>query len=73
MHGDMVRFDSLLAPDPASRIAPGGFEPPFSDPKSDVLPLDEGAATSKATRSSEGRQHARVRAPVTSEHRTRAR
>ena len=24
-------------------IAPGGFEPPFSDPKSDVLPLDEGA------------------------------
>src|SRR5690348_18304360 len=27
-----------------SRIAPGGFEPPFSDPKSDVLPLDEGAA-----------------------------
>ena len=25
-------------------IAPGGFEPPFSDPKSDVLPLDEGAA-----------------------------
>ena len=28
----------------AMRIAPGGFEPPFSDPKSDVLPLDEGAA-----------------------------
>jgi hypothetical protein len=27
----------------ASRVAPGGFEPPFSDPKSDVLPLDEGA------------------------------
>ena len=27
-----------------SLIAPGGFEPPFSDPKSDVLPLDEGAA-----------------------------
>src|SRR6185312_14974258 len=26
------------------KIAPGGFEPPFSDPKSDVLPLDEGAA-----------------------------
>jgi hypothetical protein len=26
-----------------SKIAPGGFEPPFSDPKSDVLPLDEGA------------------------------
>jgi hypothetical protein len=26
-------------------IAPGGFEPPFSDPKSDVLPLDEGAAS----------------------------
>ena len=24
-------------------IAPGGFEPQFSDPKSDVLPLDEGA------------------------------
>ncbi len=24
-------------------IAPGGFEPPFSDPKTDVLPLDEGA------------------------------
>ena len=28
----------------AVAIAPGGFEPPFSDPKSDVLPLDEGAA-----------------------------
>lgn len=25
------------------QIAPGGFEPPFSDPKTDVLPLDEGA------------------------------
>lgn len=25
------------------RIAPGGFEPPFSGPKPDVLPLDEGA------------------------------
>ena len=29
------------------RIAPGGFEPPFSDPKSDVLPLDEGAKPRK--------------------------
>ena len=28
-------------------IAPGGFEPPFSDPKSDVLPLDEGAANAQ--------------------------
>src|SRR5262249_20640099 len=26
-------------------IAPGGFETPLSDPKSDVLPLDEGAAS----------------------------
>ena len=25
-------------------IAPGGLEPPFPDPKSGVLPLDEGAA-----------------------------
>src|SRR2546427_767888 len=32
---------------PSLRIAPGGFEPPFSDPKSDVLPLDEGAPTTK--------------------------
>ena len=31
-----------------SGIAPGGFEPPFSDPKSDVLPLDEGAAVLQA-------------------------
>ena len=29
----------------AGEIGPGGFEPPFSDPKSDVLPLDEGPAT----------------------------
>src|SRR5256885_13702504 len=32
---------------PNAAIAPGGFEPPFSDPKSDVLPLDEGAASLK--------------------------
>jgi hypothetical protein len=37
--------DSCLLPAVSSSctIAPGGFEPPFSDPKSDVLPLDEGA------------------------------
>ena len=29
-----------------SPIGPGGFEPPFSDPKSDVLPLDEGPVRS---------------------------
>src|SRR5690348_1718686 len=33
-----------------SVIAPGGFEPPFSDPKSDVLPLDEGAARDRKPR-----------------------
>src|SRR5262245_12485436 len=33
---------------PAVQVAPGGFEPPFSDPKSDVLPLDEGAASPKS-------------------------
>lgn len=26
----------------ASAIGPGGFEPPLTDPKSAVLPLDEG-------------------------------
>ena len=26
-------------------IGPGGFEPPYPDPKSGVLPLDEGPAT----------------------------
>lgn len=26
-------------------VAPGGFEPPFLDPKSSVLPLDEGASS----------------------------
>src|SRR4029079_8489319 len=26
-------------------VAPGGFDPPFSDRKSEVLPLDEGAAS----------------------------
>ncbi len=31
----------------AAAIAPGGFEPPFSDPKTDVLPLDEGAGADK--------------------------
>src|SRR5512145_2803067 len=30
------------------QVAPGGFEPPFSDPKSDVLPLDEGAEDGSA-------------------------
>jgi hypothetical protein len=29
-------------------IAPGGFEPPLPDPKTDVLPLDEGAAGSES-------------------------
>src|SRR3989441_7667036 len=28
-------------------IGPGGFEPPYPDPKSGVLPLDEGPATMK--------------------------
>ena len=32
------RFDSGLR----SLVGPGGFEPPFADPKSAVLPLDEG-------------------------------
>src|SRR5512146_552510 len=35
------RENGLWKADP---IARGGFEPPFSDPKSDVLPLDERAA-----------------------------
>src|SRR5207247_8572676 len=28
-------------------IGPGGFEPPYPDPKSGVLPLDEGPATNR--------------------------
>ena len=31
----------------AGTIGPGGFEPPFADPKSAVLPLDEGPARGK--------------------------
>jgi hypothetical protein len=30
-------------------IGPGGFEPPLTDPKSAVLPLDEGPARVKST------------------------
>src|SRR5689334_15835495 len=34
---------SVIQPVRECKVAPGGFEPPFSDPKTDVLPLDEGA------------------------------
>jgi hypothetical protein len=36
-----------------STIGPGGFEPPLTDPKSAVLPLDEGPETMKPSRQRE--------------------
>src|SRR3954470_22315708 len=42
---------------PAVMVAPGGFEPPFSDPKTDVLPLDEGAESENLTPALRPRSH----------------
>src|SRR5712691_10372244 len=50
-------------------IGPGGLEPPFPDPKSGVLPLDEGPATMlalKLTAPAVNQQALGPRQPVTS-------
>ena len=40
--GDSTDWNTISAITATSPIGPGGFEPPFSESKSDVLPLDEG-------------------------------
>ncbi len=49
---------------PSIQIAPGGFEPPFSESKSDVLPLDEGAIALKASPRESATQLRRRRRPI---------
>jgi hypothetical protein len=42
--------------DAAEGIGPGGFEPPLTDPKSAVLPLDEGPLESFGVKPSAARK-----------------
>src|SRR5207253_422563 len=48
-------------------VGPGGFEPPFPDPKSGVLPLDEGPALRRQSTLSRP-QHDPLRLPVLGLH-----
>lgn len=39
---------STISDRPFRLVVPGGFEPPHSEPKSEVLPLDDGAIISSS-------------------------
>src|SRR5690349_16698910 len=45
-----------MSVNPFAPIGPGGFEPPLTDPKSAVLPLDEGPVFVSRVRSAGTRQ-----------------